>query len=662
MSHRERVALVTPRPEAQAWARSWGPLLGDRADLVLCDTPSDDRALAADLMLVDETVPGLVDWIARESDAGRSPETIVVVAGEAPDLGSVGWGEGGTEVLATISDFLDRRRLLEEADRFVHELRESNARLDEHRRGFAQLVLDQAEALQGANTSLSRELDELRRLQSVARFFAAPGPPETFGDRLAEVAGRALGAAGAAFARRDGDAWTLEGLWKISRRSARNFFPTDDAGEVRRGPLPSTRKGMEGWWLPITVRSPGSTGLAILVQPSTFPGAGRDEFVEHVTALLAEGIGTRSATEDLLSRKHQSERILQTLRGGLLKIDAQRRIVLANPACAEILDTTVEHLEGLTLREAFPRDAHMHELLQSVADGRGSIDDMETHIHTPRGRRLSVSLRASLLRDASHATNEILVLISDLSRRKAVEAEVRRADRLAALGRLSAGVAHEIRNPLAGIRTTAEILRGRVEHSAELLPVVDVILEEAARLDRIVGSLLQFAKPPEPRWDPVSLVDVLSRAKQLAAGRAADRGVTIRTLVADGLPTPLADRDQILQVLLNLLLNGIEATEQGGEVRLGAEVPQDRDRACVVLFVEDCGDGIPESIRERIFDPFFTTKPGGTGLGLSISRNILRQHGGSLQIERNANDWTRASVSIPISPSRRDDLARKGVK
>jgi signal transduction histidine kinase len=81
-----------------------------------------------------------------------------------------------------------------------------------------------------------------------------------------------------------------------------------------------------------------------------------------------------------------------------------------------------------------------------------------------------------------------------------------------------------------------------------------------------------------------------------------------------------------------------------------------------VLFVEDCGDGIPESIRERIFDPFFTTKPGGTGLGLSISRNILRQHGGSLQIERNANDWTRASVTIPISPSRRDDLARKGVK
>ena len=659
MSERERVALVTPRPEARAWARSWEPLLGGRAELVLCEHPLDERALGADLVLVDDTVPDLDQWLTGKSGIGRNPDSIVVVGTDDRAAGSVSWGEGGTEVLAAISDFLDRRQLLDEADRFARELRESNDRIESHRRRFARLVLDQAEALHGANTLLSLEIAELRRLQTVARFFAAPGPPETFGDRLAEMAGRTFGATGAAFARLTDGEWTTRGIWKIAMRSARRLLPAT-GGDEFVGPQPTTRKDTEGWWIPVASGPRATEGFAILVRPGRFPGEFGEGFVERVTALLAEGIETRAATDDLLSRKRQSERILQTLRGGLLKIDAQGRVVLANPACAEILDTSVELLEGRALREIFPRDTHLHELLENVARGLGSIDDMETHMQTPGGRRVSVSLRASLLRDPSRPSDEVLVLISDLSRRKAVEAEVRRADRLAALGRLSAGVAHEIRNPLAGIRTTAEILRGRVQGAPELAPFVDVILEETSRLDRIVGSLLQFAKPPEPRRETIVVGDLLERARQLAAGRAADRGVSIRVAVPASLPTPIADRDQMLQVLLNLLLNGIEATLERGEVLLGAESHGGDGGAFVTLFVEDGGDGVPESIRERIFDPFFTTKPGGTGLGLSISQNILRQHGGGLRIERTPEGRTRAAVRIPLSPSGPTDPTRKG--
>jgi two-component system sensor histidine kinase AtoS len=205
-------------------------------------------------------------------------------------------------------------------------------------------------------------------------------------------------------------------------------------------------------------------------------------------------------------------------------------------------------------------------------------------------------------------------------------------------------VAHEIRNPLAGIRTTAEILRGRVGDDDDLGQFVDVILEETARLDRIVGSLLQFAKPPAPRPEPVDVPALLERAHQLAAGRAADRRVAVRVIDRGAVPSPLADRDQILQVVLNLLLNGIEATPEGGEVRTYAEPSVDGREIRIV--VEDEGPGVAPAAHERIFDPFFTTKPGGTGLGLSISQNIVARHGGTLRVE-SAGPGTRATMTLP---------------
>jgi PAS domain S-box-containing protein len=368
-----------------------------------------------------------------------------------------------------------------------------------------------------------------------------------------------------------------------------------------------------------------------------------------VRSLTAEGIESRAARDELLSRNVQSERILQTLRGGLLKLDGAGRITLVNPACAEILSTSISSLEGKTLEEAFPRDVHLREILRSVSESGGSIDDVETSLTTGGGRHVSVSVRASCLRDSGESAGGVLVLLSDLSRRKEVEEEIRKADRLAALGRLSAGVAHEIRNPLAGIRTTAEILRNRVGEGDDLLQFVDVILEEAARLDRIVGSLLQFAKPSEPRMEPVEIRPLLERARQLAASRAADRRVTIRVTAGDDLPAPPADRDQLLQVLLNLFLNGIEATPEGGELRAFAQVSAAPGRNEVRIFVEDEGEGVSPGIRERIFDPFFTTKPGGTGLGLSISQNIVRQHGGRLRIENRPSGATRAVVLLPLT-------------
>jgi len=647
MSARERVALVTPRPDRRDRAERWTRLLESRADYRLCESPQEDAARGADLVVVDAACPGLDEWITQETAGGRSPETIVVFgAGEASRGAAIGWGREGTDVLATISDFLDRRDLLREADEFLRELRDSNERLEEHRRRFAGLVAEQAEALRGANASLVREVAELTRVRDLARFFAAPGAGETFADRLAETLGGVLDGEGVALCRAAPEGWRVEGRWRISRRNALGIAPGEGEASGRMARRPSTRKGRDGWWIPVGAGSRPDTGIALLMRTGERPGGENGTvFVDSVRSLVAEGLEKRASTEALLFRKSQSERILQTLRGGLLKIDGEGRIALANPACAEILETTVEELEGRRMEEVFP--AHAREILAGVPSGEGFLDDVETWVTTASGRFASVSLRASAFH-GSGSGDEILVLLSDLSRRKEVEEEVRKADRLAALGRLSAGVAHEIRNPLAGIRTTAELLRGRIGSDADLVQFVDVILEETARLDRIVGSLLQFAKPSEPRPEPLDVFALLERAARLAAGRAADRRVAIRVAPAVHLPSTLADRDQILQVLLNLLLNGIEATPEGGEVRASADASADGRE--VRITVEDEGPGVAPAARERIFDPFFTTKPGGTGLGLSISQNIVARHGGQLRIE-SAGRGTRATVALPAAAS-----------
>jgi two-component system sensor histidine kinase HydH len=331
---------------------------------------------------------------------------------------------------------------------------------------------------------------------------------------------------------------------------------------------------------------------------------------------------------------------------------------LANPACAAILGLSVAEIEGKPLAELMPRDHHLRELLASVRGGGEPLDDVETFVTDAAGYPVAVSVRASAFPEPVGGHAGTLVLLTDLSRRKEVEEEARRAERLGALGRLSASVAHEIRNPLAGIRTTAELLRSRLGDEDERRRFVDVILEETGRLNRIVGSLLQFAKPPTPQLAPLAVREVLAKARELAAGKATEKRITIRTNVPPALAEPRADRDQVLQVLLNIMLNAVEASPVGGEVRVAARQLSGRGGERIHITVEDDGDGVPLLIQERVFDPFFTTKPGGTGLGLSISRHIVQQHGGTLRLERDPEGVTCATLTLPLegTPPQNSDL------
>ncbi|MHB8095059.1 MAG: GAF domain-containing sensor histidine kinase [Candidatus Aminicenantales bacterium] len=219
-----------------------------------------------------------------------------------------------------------------------------------------------------------------------------------------------------------------------------------------------------------------------------------------------------------------------------------------------------------------------------------------------------------------------------------------RADRLATIGELAAGAAHEIRNPLTAIQSSLQFLesRGGDETTRKLLATA---LQETARIDEIVSALLVFSRPSEARKVRHDLRETLDESLELVAYQARSHQVR----VSRGFPeTPLfvrADKSQLKQLFLNLFLNAIQAMPEGGEMKVTAALKDDR-RA--VVSVEDSGEGIPEANLDRIFDPFFTTKKGGTGLGLSICYNIVKSHQGEIEVESFPGRGTKILVNLPL--------------
>ena len=210
---------------------------------------------------------------------------------------------------------------------------------------------------------------------------------------------------------------------------------------------------------------------------------------------------------------------------------------------------------------------------------------------------------------------------------RASHEQLQRADRLSGLGELAAGLAHEIGNPLGGIKGAVDIIAGRAANGSPEAEFSALAQRELARITGLIEDFLEYARPHEPRRVPTDIFRILDRVLSLLAGRAADHQVR---LVVDRhvVPALSADPEQLVQVFLNVVLNAIQATSPGGCVTVAVHP----HAAAAAVDVCDEGPGIPASARQRIFSPFFSTKPGGTGLGLAISNRIVETHGGRIEI------------------------------
>lgn len=263
-----------------------------------------------------------------------------------------------------------------------------------------------------------------------------------------------------------------------------------------------------------------------------------------------------------------------------------------------------------------------------------------TGVLAERGRRQ----RADLERTTQRLTEVYQELQDNFERMK-------RAERLFALGQLSAGLAHEVRNPLASIAGAAGILQRNVRLEQKDAECLEIIAKECQRLNNLLVHFLDFARPRTPRYQMTDLRTVIDSVMELAAHAIGKKAIRMRQELSPRLAPVECDPELLKQVLLNLMINAIQATPDEGEVLVSAVPRNDR----VLIQVKDEGCGIDAADRDRIFDPFFTTKESGTGLGLSVTHQIVEQHGGILTADTNPGKGMTFSVSLPLRHRRQHE-------
>ncbi|MGE5302961.1 MAG: ATP-binding protein, partial [Alphaproteobacteria bacterium] len=229
---------------------------------------------------------------------------------------------------------------------------------------------------------------------------------------------------------------------------------------------------------------------------------------------------------------------------------------------------------------------------------------------------------------------------------------LRRADRLSSLGLLTAGLAHEIRNPLVAIRTFTQLLPERYDDAEFREGFQGLALKEVDRICGLITDLLSFARPSKPNVSPEDMSDVVEGIARILETQAKEKGVEIARDFSTDLPKTWIDREQMKQVFMNLILNAIQAMKEGGSIvvstRLYSREQAGKTAQFVQVEIRDSGVGIPEENLEHIFDPFFTNKDEGSGLGLSISHQIVQEHGGFITVESKLGTGTSFFVNLPI--------------
>jgi len=360
---------------------------------------------------------------------------------------------------------------------------------------------------------------------------------------------------------------------------------------------------------------------------------------------LAATAHHRSTRIALANMQSYTRNIIESMTTALVSSDSYGRIATVNPGACLLLRSNEPDLVGRGLRDT----VRLVPEKESAAVDRvvaGELPKYEAEARLIAGEsEVPVAVSASLLRDEDGTRTGAVVLLQDA---------VEREKHLAALGRLAAGVAHEVRNPLSSLKGFAQFFRSKFRPGSEEERYSDIMIEEVERLDRVVQELLDFAKPTSPDRvlsDPNELVD---QVLALVVEDAQFREVAIERRFASRLPQVFVDPLQIRQALLNLLLNGIEAMEGGGTLTLETSISTEaRSVPFVSVDISDTGEGMTPDEIAKLFEPFYTTKPKGTGLGLTIVSRILEQNGGRITVKSVKGEGTTFSALLPIAAHER---------
>jgi len=353
----------------------------------------------------------------------------------------------------------------------------------------------------------------------------------------------------------------------------------------------------------------------------------------------------RTTKESLQDTSAIAQEVVTSLPVGLIATDKDGKIAFYNSAAERITSLDLASARGKEADSVLPN--HFCGLKESLDRG-AAIYEKEMECEFSEDKIVPVSVSASkIINEEGHFVGQLLI-IRDLGEVRRLQDEIRRKEKLAAIGGLAAGVAHEIRNPLSSIKGIASYFRDKSDEDSGDQEMAGVMIVEVDRLNRVISELLEFAKPTDLKLKTSDLNSLIGHSIRLIETEATEKDIAIQIDLPQQPILTQIDSDRFSQCLLNLYLNSLQAMEKGGRLNIKSALMDDN---LILIQIRDTGPGILVEDLNKIFDPYYTTKPKGTGLGLAIVHKIIEAHNGSVKVRSVPGKGTTFAITIPAKKS-----------
>ena len=348
---------------------------------------------------------------------------------------------------------------------------------------------------------------------------------------------------------------------------------------------------------------------------------------------------------------HRSRKLLQDTRAfaaemvanlpeGIIVIGPDHAITFINPIAGTMLNLADRKVVGEGAAAVLPVDLLA---LLGETPRRRKAKARELSLPGPDNRQLALAANVTGIVTEEGEVVGTMIILHDLTETKRLQASLQKQEKLAAIGNLAAGVAHEVRNPLSSIKGYATYFGSLFEEGSERKKAAEVMTAEVERLNRVISELLEIARPSDIKPRPTDISFLLNSSLRLVQQEAEAAGVRIKTTIAPEIAPFTLDPDRLTQALLNLYINAIQAMAEGGQLTVSAR----GTTAGLELIVNDSGAGIPDEALSKIFDPYYTSKTTGTGLGLAVVQKVVEAHGGTIRVQSTAEGGTRFTITLP---------------
>lgn len=359
-----------------------------------------------------------------------------------------------------------------------------------------------------------------------------------------------------------------------------------------------------------------------------------------------------------------NEYMLRSMSGGLLTVNENCEVTSMSGDAETIIGTNADKVVGRHINKIFPdipENRRFLELIQDTLKQKRTFATQKMEVSTAERHAISVSVSAYLLRDKDNILVGLVLSFEDIKKLRRVEEQMLKVDRLTTLGGLAASIAHQVRNPLCSIRGLAQLLKENRPDDNDLNDYSDIILKDVDRIDQVIKRLMGFLQPTNTDWTFVNINEILKDTLILARHEIRGNNIELTEDYAESIPEISAQRENLLHAFLNLVVNAIQAMENGGviQVRTRAIAPDTADgdsgmpveTTGVQIEIEDNGPGITPEALERIFNPSYTTKEHGSGFGLSITLQTIEAHGGEISAASDPGKKTVFTIWLPVRES-----------